>query len=178
MKEVTGKIDNYLSGSNSPYASYTSLEGAISGAKKYTDAGTVVNMYLTIGSAMKVENQALILEKNMNLFLPYENKKCDIASKDEIAKLSKGFIDTSAGNVQKYNVSSLNFINSSLSINSGATLTIGGMFQETGVCSYYSQITLDKSSSIEVEGELTCNGYIKEVNPRYIDQQEYNNYFE
>lgn len=176
LKEVTGKIDNYLSGSNSPYASYSSLEGAISGAKKYTDAGTVVNRYLTIGSTMKVENQALILEKNMNLFLPYEDKKCDIASENEIAQLSKGFIDTSAGAVQKYNASSLNFINSSLSINFGATLTIGGLFQETGVCGYYSQITLDTSSSIEVEGELTCNGYIKEVNPRYIDQQEYNKY--
>lgn len=174
LKKVGGKIDSYLDDATTSYASFTSLESAVNDAKTYTDKGKTVNMYLTTGSFIEIENNNIILYSGMNLYMPYEGKTCDISNKNEIEGLGKSFIDTKEENVKKYNVSKFSFYKSSLTINSGASLTIGGKFQECGVSGLYSQIDLDPDSFIKVSGSLTCNGYVKEV-PKKESESNKNN---
>lgn len=176
LKEVGGKIDNYLGSSTTPYASFTTLEGAVNNAKSYTDSGQTVNMYLTTGSFINVTNQKVTLTSGMNLYMPYDGKTCDISSDDEVSSLSKTFIDINDNNIKNNNVSGLYFYNSTLTINSGASVTIGGKFQECGVSGLYSQISLDNRSSITVSGTLTCKGYVKEIDSNNIDQEGNINY--
>lgn len=166
LKEAGGKIDSYLDDATAPYASFISLESAVNDAKNYTDKGKTVNMYLTAGSFIEIENKSIVLYSGMNLYMPYEGKSCDISNENEIGGLGAKFIDTNENNVKKYNVSKFSFYNSTLTINSGASLTIGGKFQECGVSGLYSQIDLDPKSFIEVSGSLICNGYVKEISAK------------
>lgn len=172
LEKVEGKIDNYLNDETTPYASFTTLEGAIDSAKAYTNTGNTVNMYLTTGSFISVVNKDITLLAGMNLYMPYEGKTCDISNDDEVAGLGKTFIDINDSNIKKYNVSSLSLYNSTLTINSKASVTIGGKFQECGVSGLYSQINLDPNSCINVRGSLTCKGYIKEIDNNNIDQTD------
>ena len=176
LNPAGGIIENYkVSGGkeeSAPYAKFVTLEGAIKSANSILTNGNGVNIYLTPNSYISVVNQNLTLNPGVTLFLPYEGKKYDISSDDELTNIGKTFVDTDSDGVKKYNVSNFAFEDSSLTISSGAKVIIGGIFQETGVSGYYSQITLDQNSSIIVEGELICNGYIKEKDAKYIDQED------
>lgn len=172
LEKIGGKIDNYLNDSSTPYASFTSFEAAINSAKTYTNNGQSVNMYLTTGSFINVVDKNLVLSSGMNLYMPYEGNSCDISSDDEVFNLGKTFIDVDDSKIKTNNVSSISFYNTTLIIDSGASLTIGGLFQECGVSGAYSQINLDVNSSITVSGSLTCNGYIKEIDNSNIDQDK------
>lgn len=174
FKKVGGKIDNYLDSATTPYASFTSLEGAIRSAETYPNQ--TVKMYLTTGSFIDVSNQNITLKSWMQLYMPYEGRTCDISSDSEVSSLKNTFIDTTTALIKQYNVSGFNFYNSTLTIESGSSVTIGGQYQECGVGNYYSQISLDNNSSITVSGTLTCNGYIKEINNNNIDQESNINY--
>lgn len=175
LNPAGGIIENYkVSGDkeeSTPYAKFVTLEGAIKSANQVSTNNNRVNIYLTPNSYINVVNQNLTLNTGVSLYLPYEGKKCDISSDDELTNIGKSFVDINANGIKKYNVSNFGFQNTSLTINSGAKMIIGGIFQEKGVSGYYSQITLDEGSSITVKGELTCNGYIKEKNAKYINQQ-------
>lgn len=176
IDKVTGKIDNYIiNGSteaDTPYASFTTLEGAVKSANELAKKSTKVNMYLTTGSYITVSNKAITLESGVSLFMPYDGKTYDISSDSDIKNLTDGFIDISDANIKKYNVSKLTFINSTLTISSGAQVYIGGKFRQTGVSGEYSEIDLDKSSNITVSGSLYCHGYVKEIDAINVDQDE------
>ena len=176
FKDVSGMIECYqINGKteeSEPYSRFATLEGAVKSANAISDKGGKVNMYLKPKSFIDVKNQTLTLKSGVSLYLPYDGKTYDISSDDEISSLSGSFVDTSEANVGKYNVSKLNFINTKLTVSSGAQIYIGGKFGEKGVCGIYSEIDLDKRSNIVVFGSMYCHGYIKETNSLNVDQNE------
>ena len=172
---VGGKIDNYTfdgkNESSTPYASFTTLEGAVKSANEKA-ATTKVHMYLTAGSHINVRNQTIKLNNGVSLYMPYSEKKCDISDDSEIKALRDGFIDTSDQNIKKYRVSSFSLYSTNITISSGAAIYIGGQFRQKGVSGYYSEIGLNNTSSITVSGELYCNGYIKEISAKNVDNDD------
>lgn len=172
---VGGKIDNYTfdgkNESSMPYASFTTLEGAVKNANEKA-ATTKVHMYLTIGSHINVRNQTIKLNSGVSLYMPYSEKKCDISDNSEIKALRDEFIDISDQNIKKYRVSSFSLYSSNITISSGAAIYIGGQFRQKGVSGYYSEIGLNNTSSITVSGELYCNGYIKEISAKNVDNDD------
>lgn len=176
-----GIIENYnVNGTTeeaTPYAKFTTLEDAVRSANaKVSGTSNKVNMYLTVGSFIDVKNQEnLTFNSGVSLYLPYEGKKYDITDNSEVKSLSGSFVDTNETGIKNNLKSSLNLINTQIVINSGAKIFIGGKFGEKGVCGSYTQITLDQSSNITVNGELHCNGYIKETNYLNVDQDNREN---
>lgn len=172
---VGGKIDNYTfdgkNESSTPYASFTTLEGAVKNANEKA-ATTKVHMYLTIGSHINVRNQTIKLNSGVSLYMPYSEKKCDISDDSEIKALRDEFIDISDQNIKKYRVSSFSLYSTNITISSGAAIYIGGQFRQNGVSGYYSEIGLNNTSSITVSGELYCNGYIKEISAKNVDNND------
>lgn len=172
---VGGKIDNYTfdgkNESSTPYASFTTLEGAVKNANEKA-ATTKVHMYLTIGSHINVRNQTIKLNSGVSLYMPYSEKKCDISDDSEIKALRDEFIDISDQNIKKYRVSSFSLYSTNITISSGAAIYIGGQFRQKGVSGYYSEISLNNTSSITVSGELYCNGYIKEISAKNVDNDD------
>lgn len=172
---VGGKIDNYTfdgkNESSTPYASFTTLEGAVKSANEKA-ATTKVHMYLTIGSHINVRNQTIKLNSGVSLYMPYSEKKCDISDDSEIKALRDEFIDISDQNIKKYRVSSFSLYSTNITISSGAAIYIGGQFRQKGVSGYYSEIGLNNTSSITVSGELYCNGYIKEISAKNVDNDD------
>mgnify|MGYP007003860515 FL=1 len=172
---VGGKIDNYTfdgkNESSTPYASFTTLEGAVKNANEKA-ATTKVHMYLTIGSHINVRNQTIKLNSGVSLYMPYSKKKCDISDNSEIKALRDEFIDISDQNIKKYRVSSFSLYSTNITISSGAAIYIGGQFRQKGVSGYYSEIGLNNTSSITVSGELYCNGYIKEISAKNVDNDD------
>ena len=165
LNPVGGIIENYkVSGDKeepTPYAKFVTLEGAVENAKDVIKSGFQVNMYLTIGSEIEVKQQNIELLSGMHLYLPYKDKLIDITSTDQLKDgtlSSSNFADASNSNNR---VSYFHFIQSSLTIDSGASVSIGGLTHTVGVVSSYSEIVLDEKSSISVSGELTVLGYIK-----------------
>ena len=165
LDKVTGKIDNYIiNGSteaDAPYASFTTLEGAIKSANQLAEKSTKVNIYLTTGSIIEVKNQYIKLLSGVNLFLPYKDKLIDIENSNQLTDGSlaaNNFADASNENKR---VSYFKLLNSTIEVCSGASLSIGGLTSTVGVVSSYSEIILDKTSSIIVEGEMTILGYVK-----------------
>lgn len=173
-KNVGGRIDNYLvNGSteeSSAYASFTSLEGAVTSANAKSSGTTKVNMYLTVGSFITTTSKDIVLNSGVSLYMPYNGKTYNISSDSDVASLKDGFIDTTDANIKKYMVSSITLVSSTITISSGATLFIGGKFRQMGVSDVYSQIFLDSNSHISVSGSLYCDGYIKEVNNSNVSQ--------
>ena len=176
-----GIIENYnVNGTTeeaTPYAKFTTLEDAVRSANaKVSGTSNKVNMYLTVGSFIDVKNQEnLTFNSGVSLYLPYEGKKYDINNNEEVRSLIGAFVDTSESGIKNNLKSSLNLINTQIVINSGAKIFIGGKFGEKGVCGAYTQINLDQSSNITVNGELRCNGYIKETNYLHVDQENREN---
>lgn len=183
ITSVGGIIECYkYDGKNdesNPYSKFATLEGAIASANSFAENGQKVHIYVTPQSFIDVKNQNLTLNNGVSLYLPYEGKTYDISSDNEVSGLTGSFVDTSEANIKKYNVSKLNFINTKLSISSGAELYIGGKVGEKGVCGTYAEIDLDRNSNIIVKdkGSMHCFGYIKENknNCLFVDNDEYLN---
>lgn len=171
-----GIIENYnVNGTteeSTPYAKFTTLEDAVRSANAQVSGSTnKVNMYLTVGSFINVINQEnLTFNSGVSLYLPYEGKKYDINNNEEVRSLTGSFVDTSESGIKNNLKCCLNLINTQIIISSGAKIYIGAKYGEKGVCGAYTQINLDQSSNIIVNGELRCNGYIKETNYLHVDQ--------
>ncbi len=93
-----------------------------------------------------------------SLKLPYES---------EITKPSdftgNSVIDSSEINVDTYRRTLVEMINGSkLTVESGGSLIVGGVFNTVGVTGKYAEITLDSNSSIVCNGTMEVYGYIKE----------------
>ncbi len=93
-----------------------------------------------------------------SLKLPYESettKPSDFTG--------SSVIDSSKGNVDAYRRTLVEMINGSkLTIESGGSLIVGGVFNTKGVTGKYAEITLDSNSSIICNGTMEVYGYIKE----------------
>lgn len=171
----TGIIENYTydgkNESSSPYARFTTLEGALNSANEKAKS-TQIHMYLTVGSNMVVENHNLVLNSGVSLYLPYEGKTCFTDSESDY----KAYIGTDLASSNDTNKckSSIELSNSSLLIKSGASLTIGAEVGQRGVASRFGKVSLSESY-IEVEGELFAYGFVVEKSPKYSSNDDYRN---
>lgn len=93
-----------------------------------------------------------------SLKLPYESettKPSDFTG--------NSVIDSSEINVNTYRRTLVDMVNGSkLTIESGGSLIVGGVFNTVGVTGKYAEITLDSNSSIICNGTMEVYGYIKE----------------
>lgn len=93
-----------------------------------------------------------------SLKLPYENE----ATKPSDFSGSS-VIDSSEGKVNTYRRSLVEMVNGSkLTIESGGSLIVGGIFNTKGVTGKYAEIAMDPNSSITCNGTMEVYGYIKE----------------
>lgn len=76
--------------------------------------------------------------------------------------------DSTQKKVNKYRMNQV-FLNSKLTVEQGGYLYIGGVngstesFVKNQVTGQYSEITMSSKASLDIEGEVTCWGYIKEA---------------
>lgn len=76
--------------------------------------------------------------------------------------------DSTKQKVDKYRMNQV-FLNSKLTVEQGGYLYIGGVngstesFVKNQVTGQYSEITMSSKASLDIEGEVTCWGYIKEA---------------
>lgn len=76
--------------------------------------------------------------------------------------------DSTQQKVDKYRMNQV-FLNSKLTVEQGGYLYIGGVngstesFVKNQVTGQYSEITMSSKASLDIEGEVTCWGYIKEA---------------
>lgn len=93
-----------------------------------------------------------------SLKLPYENettKPSDFTG--------NSVIDNSERNVDVYRRTLVEMVNGSkLTVESGGSLIVGGVFNTKGVTGKYAEIALDSNSSIVCNGTMEVYGYIKE----------------
>lgn len=98
------------------------------------------------------------LKSGDSLKLPYESettKPSDFTG--------SSVIDSSEGNVNTYRRSLVEMVNGSkLTIESGGSLIVGGIFNTKGVTGKYAEIAMDSNSSITCNGTMEVYGYIKE----------------
>ncbi len=178
FRDIGGVIENYLvSGTteaSAPYARFGTLEGAVASANAQIQAGqSKVNLYLTKGSQILVENKDIVLSPGVNLYLPYDGKTYDISADSEIEAFPDSFIDTTDARINANRYSVLHFVGSTVKVPSGSTLFIGAKFREKGVSGAYSEITLDANSHIDVFGSFYCYGYVKENGAVNVNQEDY-----
>ena len=150
---------------NSPYAKFVDLASAVESANNAIKNGQAsnVHIYIISGSAISVEDKAITLNSGVSLFLPYNGKTVFTDNEDDY----KGYInsqnsDSNSGGVSANRKCLLQLINSSLTIEKGAELYIGGEIGTRGVVRYYSEVLLDKNSHIDCSGSMYAYGYIKE----------------
>ncbi len=150
---------------NSPYAKFVDLASAVESANNAIKNGQAsnVHIYIISGSAISVEDKAITLNSGVSLFLPYNGKTVFTDNEDDY----KGYInsqnsDSNSGGVSGNRKCLLQLINSSLTIEKGAELYIGGEIGTRGVVRYYSEVLLDKNSHIDCSGSMYAYGYIKE----------------
>lgn len=93
-----------------------------------------------------------------SLKLPYESettKPSDFTG--------NSVIDNSEKNVDVYRRTLVEMVNGSkLTVDSGGSLIVGGVFNTKGVTGKYAEIALDSNSSIVCNGTMEVYGYIKE----------------
>lgn len=167
-KNYNALIENYRNNESEPYAKFDSLEEAVNNANLYASVNTEVNVYIKPGlnevNVLEVD-QNITLNDNVNLFLPFVDKKRVEEDIDIIAGFSNKFGDQDANLVNSNRKILLNLKNGAdLLVDKGANLYLGGEFKTKGVSNRYCEILLSKDSSITVNGTFYCYGYVKEEN--------------
>ena len=155
----------YIAGE--PNKKYTSIEKALKVAGDDLNANTI---YVIPGTNPTITSDCEIANGD-TLCLPYEGTTWDYGAPD--TNLSDKFIDSNNTNVNKYRATKVILQNSTLKVNSGGTLIIGGKFRAKGVCGLYCELSLDSNSHIDVYGSMTNYGYIKEVDGKNPYQDEF-----
>ena len=93
-----------------------------------------------------------------SLKLPYENETTKPSN-----FTGNSVIDNSERNVDVYRRTLVEMVNGSkLTVESGGSLIVGGVFNTKGVTGNYAEIALDSNSSIVCNGTMEVYGYIKE----------------
>lgn len=124
-----------------------------------------------------IVNDSLTLNNNMTLCLPYDGENY-ITSGTAFSKLGNTVIDTNDTNITKHRKTILSLRNGAkITVNSGATLQLGGIFNRVGITGSYTEINLGYGSSITCNGTFYCYGYIKEnkLDAKNSGQAEYLN---
>ncbi len=139
---------------------YTSLDYAL---KVAAENGIKDEIYVipqggtTACQTIKIK-ESHIIKSGDSLKLPYENetlKPTDFTGSN--------VVDSSDDNVTIYRRNFVEVTNKSkLTIESGASLIVGGIFNTRGVTGKYAEIALDAGSSIVCDGSMDVYGYIKE----------------
>ena len=165
---VAALLANYTSGSSSAYEWFVSLESAVASA---TSKGNV-DIYVVYGKSVIVKNQNITLNKGVNLYLPYNEKRAVLDNAEDSFQtyINNSFSDSSITNVEKYRKTYIEFQNTSLTISLDSSVYIGGEFGSKGVSRYYGEIALDKKSHIICEGKIFAYGYIKELQTTNFNQ--------
>lgn len=154
---------------------YCNLNTAIDAA----NSGTTKDVFVIPGLKENDNTYAIqitdtiTINSDVSLTLPHTGE--DWFTSD-VGDLSNTIIDSNATNVKTYRQCLIELHNEAdIVISKGGVLYIGGEFKASGISRYYSEINLDEGSSIYVEGELYCYGYIKENanNARNASQTDY-----
>lgn len=141
FSEVSGPVA-YIKSTNQKFIS---IEKALEVAAKDEVATEV---YVIPGSNVEISND-IVIEDGDSLYIPYENESIQSFS--------------NSGTSERQTLVKL--INGAdLTINEGGKLAIGGVIGTKGVTGKYSELSLDKGSSIVVSGELDVYGKITETN--------------
>ena len=154
--DVTPTAGNPVAYYDSTY--FASVEAAVRSANSVGNK----TVYVIPGVTTDITS-SFAINSGVTLCLPYEGTTWDYGTPTS-SGLSDSFIDTNANNVNTYRVTHLNVINSTITVNSGGKLYIGGKFRAKGICGKYTQISLDQNSHISVSGTMINYGYIKETN--------------
>lgn len=176
-KKAKNVVENYKGNSETPYARFVTLEAALESANAEALSGTEIHVYIITNSEIQVQNKNLTLNDGVNLYLPYDGKTFFTDSQDEYSSyMTKTFSDNNATGVKNNRKCYVELINSTLTINEGAELYIGGEFGSRGVSGRYGEIALDKYSKIICSGSIYAYGYIKELKTINFNQEENKDY--
>ncbi len=130
---------------------HKAIEAATSGQSVYL----ILGRYVTI-------NETLTIKSGVKFYMPYDDAENWDITEDQIT--GGGRIDTNATNINTYRKSQLIFANEAdLIIESGASVYLGAMVGVLGIFSNYTEIALNKGSSIDVYGSFWAYGYVKEL---------------
>lgn len=160
--QVTLLAVAYISGSPNKY--YGKIETALSASS----SGQTI--YVIPGTTPSITSSCSI-KSGVTLCMPYEGTTWDFG--DPTTSLTDSFIDSNITYVNKYRVTYVSLIGSTLTIESGGNLYIGGKFRAKGICGSYTELALDDSSHIDVYGTLINYGYIKEIYGKNPYQSDY-----
>lgn len=131
--------------------------------KALDSAASGNNVYLIPGSFITV-TETLTVTSGVTLYVPYDGET--YINTDTLTLHGGDPIDKNATNVETYRKSQILLTSDAdLIISSGAKVYLGAITGTKGVYSYYTEITLDTTSHIQVDGSFYCYGYVKELNP-------------
>lgn len=136
---------------------FSSVENAVIAAN---NTGSTQTVYVIPGTSTTIKNTNVVINSGITLCLPFQNKEWDPGRP---TATGASFVDGTDDGVNTYRKIHLILENSSITINAGGYLYIGGKFVAKGASGYYTQISLDKNSHISVSGTLINYGYIKET---------------
>ena len=150
---------------------------------------TIGNDVYVVAGLHKNITSNITISSGKSLYLPYQGESIyqsdsefeTFFSGEEYSGKFTSFIDTSSANVTSYRNICLNMKSGAdISISSGGNLYLGGEFKSKGISRYYSEINLDTNSKIEVNGNFTCYGYVKENSDSYknTSQANYSSYLD
>lgn len=146
----------YLKGA--PNVFYTSIHRAVEVATTATNK----NIYIIPGSTFSID-QPLVIPSGVSLYVPYAAEKYENVANDGNFAVT-ALADTNAANVTKNRKTLIN-LNSTITVESGGYLYLGGEFSPYGIIGSYCEINLSSlNSQIIVNGTFYCYGYLKEAN--------------
>lgn len=121
------------------------------------------NVYLIPGSFITV-TEDLTVKSGVTLYVPYTYET--YINTDDLSLHGDDPIDTNDENIKQYRKSQILLTSGAdLIISSDAKVYLGAITGTKGVYSYYTEITLDTKSHIQVDGSFYCYGYVKELTP-------------
>ena len=144
---------------------------SVSTALKEAESGDYIYIYKNTNPILVSTN--LEINSGVHLVLPFvgKAKKTDnisplykVEKVDNYKNYGSTQGDANITSVSKYRFASLEMGDGcDITINSGGFLHVGGVYYTSGNYGNYSEITLSKTSFINVYGTLDCYGYIKQT---------------
>ena len=149
--------------------------------QKALNSSVGTDVYIINGMEIEVSKN-IVIPNGKKLLLPYSDEKYYNNASSFLEEAGNtSFIDTNTSNVSTYRNICLYMKNGAdIIVQSGGQLLLGGEFKSTGVSRYYSEINLDSGSMIEVNGDFTTYGYIKENSTSFknTSQSAYSSFYD
>ena len=183
--------------SNAPAVLYTSVERAVEVANSQASSSNPLTVYVLpheSGNSSTVDGDGFVLpiyisedlqvKANVTLRLPYEydysGGTITINQSESTAQKTSGaFADSTAANVKANRRTQLVIADGkTLTIDSGASLYVDGIVGANGAgtsnvngqtCNLYTEISLGRGSSINMNGHMEVKGYVKPFDESYDD---------